>query len=737
MRAGVQMSRKKARYWNVDEVRPLPKRLYKKFYGEEYSDSWKLRFSGLSEEEKKALQPILEQQKFKEIYWVPEVDYPRGVNTPDLFIDDAKVEIKSVTSQNSIDLQVRKSSRQVGEDGWLILDFSKSKLGKTEVLNVAERRGTRQKLSKFAITKNSKLLDIRILDNKKDDRETADQKGVHDPRSPYISILPYEAEKVNKKISQYWQARSLERTAQAEQESIQYLQKIRKIYHKAAEHLVDEMVAMYSTYYNKDGQFNKAALYNIANHGSLKQFRDEMAKAGLSTYLPANYQGRMNRLELLNAQIWLEVKKLAIKEQLISTEHYSNTVREAYRKTAFDILQQTARSTAFADLKVCDVERILQTKFCGKNYSKRIWGNTDHLAEKLQEILAKAVATGQSQAKIIRELQTQFNVGKFNASRLIRTETNYFQNQGELAAYTELGIEYYEILATLDTRTSKICQRMDGKVFPVKDAIQGKNAPPFHPFCRTTIVPYIEELESEKRIMRDPETNRNKIIEKMTYEEWKKMYLQQEDVSADEKSSMQPKRVGNKMRKGEGKNYKTMASNSQNSNVLKIYTGRIINGCEEIRSLVNELYNMDNRTAQQIFKLMANQEREVVLANLNRQEALLFSRIVCARLGSQPSIIMRQNDIRHLLNSGHLTGTNVDGEMRIRKLSAQDLSEIKQVIKHPDSVIGTDPNPRNGNKRLLLEKQLNRNHRLILEVDKRTGQLRVVTYFNIRRRNRR
>jgi len=100
LRAGVQMSRKKARYWNVDEVRPLPKRLYKKFYGEEYSDSWKLRFSGLSEEEKKALQPILEQQKFKEIYWVPEVDYPRGVNTPDLFIDDAKVEIKSVTSQN-------------------------------------------------------------------------------------------------------------------------------------------------------------------------------------------------------------------------------------------------------------------------------------------------------------------------------------------------------------------------------------------------------------------------------------------------------------------------------------------------------------------------------------------------------------------------------------------------------------------------------------------------------------
>lgn len=48
-------------------------------------------------------------------------------------------------------------------------------------------------------------------------------------------------------------------------------------------------------------------------------------------------------------------------------------------------------------------------------------------------------------------------------------------------------IEEYEIVATLDTRTTTICRSLDGKKFPV-----GKGPmPPFHPNCRTTTVAVI------------------------------------------------------------------------------------------------------------------------------------------------------------------------------------------------------------------------------------------------------
>ena len=47
-------------------------------------------------------------------------------------------------------------------------------------------------------------------------------------------------------------------------------------------------------------------------------------------------------------------------------------------------------------------------------------------------------------------------------------------------AYDELDIDKYKILATLDKRTSEICQKLDGEVFNVKDAVIGVNMPPFH-----------------------------------------------------------------------------------------------------------------------------------------------------------------------------------------------------------------------------------------------------------------
>ena len=51
------------------------------------------------------------------------------------------------------------------------------------------------------------------------------------------------------------------------------------------------------------------------------------------------------------------------------------------------------------------------------------------------------------------------------------------------------------LLATLDSKTSEICRRLDGKVFDMKDFQAGVTATPFHPYCRTTKAPHFDDWE--------------------------------------------------------------------------------------------------------------------------------------------------------------------------------------------------------------------------------------------------
>ena len=62
----------------------------------------------------------------------------------------------------------------------------------------------------------------------------------------------------------------------------------------------------------------------------------------------------------------------------------------------------------------------------------------------------------------------------------------------------------YEYHAKLDSKTTKTCRGLNGKVFKVKDMQPGVNAPPMHPFCRvlshhtSILIGVISSLKSAK-----------------------------------------------------------------------------------------------------------------------------------------------------------------------------------------------------------------------------------------------
>jgi hypothetical protein len=55
----------------------------------------------------------------------------------------------------------------------------------------------------------------------------------------------------------------------------------------------------------------------------------------------------------------------------------------------------------------------------------------------------------------------------------------------------------------------------------------GVNAPPFHPNCRCTTIPYFDDefTEGEERAARNLETGKTEYVESMTYEEWKEKFV--------------------------------------------------------------------------------------------------------------------------------------------------------------------------------------------------------------------
>lgn len=338
---------------------------------------------------------------------------------------------------------------------------------------------------------------------------------------------------IRKRNDNYWKKRSMERLVESEKNSLPYLKRIKKLYQNSAKDTVESVRAMYRAYYKGKDGFDIKALEKIANTGDIKRFKAMLKKEGLSTYLPEHYRGRLDRAELLNAKIWAECKKIAFQEQAISTESYRKTLTDTYYKTIYDVSKGVNKNIAFAELPQKTIDNILNAKFYGENYSQRVWHNTGKLANKLQEVIAESIITGQSQYKTIKEIQQAYGTrgkargGYYDAERLLRTETNYFENKAELESYDEMGIKKFKYLAVLDNRTSEICQEMDGKVFDMKDAVQGENTPPLHPNCRSTIIPFIsEEYAPKTRIARDPETGENYYIDYMTYKEWWKIYVE-------------------------------------------------------------------------------------------------------------------------------------------------------------------------------------------------------------------
>lgn len=340
----------------------------------------------------------------------------------------------------------------------------------------------------------------------------------------------------SKDAKTYWQNRHTVRTLQtSETLSNSGIKKSIGIYNEALKNLEREIESVYRNYSENTG-IDIKKLSQLMEGVEQKRFfaniEKNFKKLGISPdMIDHRYLYRLNRLDALKQQIYWEVQAIARDEINATGRTYVDIMKESYKLTQADF-KRVGITPTFSTLDNRTISFILQSDWVGRNYSKSIWGNVNDLADRLPELIGGAMLSGEPFAKTARRLREDFEVSVYESARLIRTEGNYFQNQAELQAYEDDGIERYEYYAILDNRTSAICETTDGNIYFVKDAIPGKNYPPLHPNCRSTTVPLLDGEESFRaRKSGRQEKPKRFAQDKLQYEKWQEAMRKQMDPS--------------------------------------------------------------------------------------------------------------------------------------------------------------------------------------------------------------
>lgn len=248
----------------------------------------------------------------------------------------------------------------------------------------------------------------------------------------------------------------------------------------------------------------------------------------------ASARFHISRLEALKLQTQQSLE-LMFGNQLDSIDAAMKRIYlDGYYHTAYELQKGFRIGWDIAGLDQRQIEKVIRKPWAvdGKNFSERVWGNKEKLITEVHRELTQDILLGRDPQKAIDNIARKMNASKNNAGRLVMTEEAYFSSAAQKDCFRDLGVEQYEIVATLDSHTSDICQNLDGQVFPMKDFEPGITAPPFHVFCRSTSVPYFDDDFGQigERAARNAETGKTYYVpDNMTYKEWKEKFVDDEN----------------------------------------------------------------------------------------------------------------------------------------------------------------------------------------------------------------
>ena len=253
------------------------------------------------------------------------------------------------------------------------------------------------------------------------------------------------------------------------------------------------------------------------------------------------YQYRIKRLENMQSQLDKLMNEVYKVEKDVSTDCYINSAFNAYYRNVYNLQKGMKVAYQFDMLDPELIDSMLKSRWSGKNYSNRIWDNTNALAESLKDEMLMGVLTNKTEKEMADTIMNKFAVGAYQARRLIQTESAAMTAFADQQAFKDAGIEKEMFIAVHDSRTSQICQHHDRSIVEIAKAKVGVNVPPLHPNCRSHMIPYIEGVtDAMKKRQRNPVTNKDEVVDvSENYDQWLKR--QQEEHGVDTVNSFMEK----------------------------------------------------------------------------------------------------------------------------------------------------------------------------------------------------
>lgn len=333
----------------------------------------------------------------------------------------------------------------------------------------------------------------------------------------------------------YWQKRQEAMYKAGEMQVNQYFKRLEKAFNQTKRELQKTIEAFYFRYAEENG-LSFAAAQKRLNAAELGELNDFIALAmdNIGEYNQQvnnmSLKARVTRYQALEMQVDAILRQLyAIDYQAESERTMQEVYEDTYYRTWYSIDQYHGFHQAFAQVEPRVVEKLLEYPFNGAAFSSRLWKQKDHLQTQLTEAVTTMLIQGKHPSTLTKEFAKKMQSKKFDAYRLLHTESSFLMSEATHAGYKEDGVEKYEILATLDSKTCEICGELDGNVYEVGKEITGVNMPPFHPLCRCTDVPHYADTPTKGmvRVARDPETGKTyEVPADMTYKQWHEQYVE-------------------------------------------------------------------------------------------------------------------------------------------------------------------------------------------------------------------
>ena len=343
-----------------------------------------------------------------------------------------------------------------------------------------------------------------------------------------------------KKSSDYWKKRFEALEDEDYKKSKRYIKDIEEQFREAQNNITMDIERWYRRL-AENNDISLSAAKRLLKKDELEEFHWSVEQ-----YIKAGEENAVNQLwmkQLENASVKVHISRLeAMKfrmqqhSELLYTQYHGGVIdflnksySDRFYHTAYEIQKGTSIGSNLAELDTRKIDKVLTTPWAadGKNFSDRIWTNKDKMIKELHRELSQSIIRGDDPKKAIDNLSRVLNVNKKNTGRLVMTEMAAISSAAQKDCFKELDVEQFEIVATLDSKTSEICREMDGKHFKMSEWEVGVTAPPFHVWCRSVTVPYFEDdygLVGE-RAARGEDGKTYYVPADITYKEWKKSFV--------------------------------------------------------------------------------------------------------------------------------------------------------------------------------------------------------------------